>query len=185
MHPKEQEYYQTIQQLLIGQKLKSVFYEELDYQDGKEYWEESSSLHSVDMNVILQLENQALIQIKWDDAFYCYGVGVEPLPKLNSRENLKLIEVSKNPQWVKLVDQKVTSIEVYWDKCKSSETNFLPVAWEMQFGQNNKVWVATMQIENDKPYSFWSDHLTLCFSKQEQAKYFKIELSDKQHRLLL
>lgn len=66
----EIDYINSISSSFIGQKIKEVFYEELNYES--EYWNYSNNIHSVDMNVILQIENGKLLQIKWDNEFYCY-----------------------------------------------------------------------------------------------------------------
>ena len=99
MTEKEKKYYDRIKTNLIGQKIKEVFYEELNYETELEYWEYSNEIHSVDMNVIFQLENGQIIQIKWDNEFYCYGIGFETLNGITNRDGFKTIRVTENPNW--------------------------------------------------------------------------------------
>ena len=63
MTEKEQEYYERIKSSFIGQTIKEVYYEELDYDTDSEFWEMSNEIHSVDMNVIFRLDNDQLLQI--------------------------------------------------------------------------------------------------------------------------
>lgn len=68
--------------------------------------EYSTDIHSVDMNVIFRLDNNELIQIKWDNEFYCYGIGFEKLTDLNKRERIKTISLTENAKWKKLINKK-------------------------------------------------------------------------------
>ncbi|RXG20122.1 hypothetical protein DSM02_2774 [Leeuwenhoekiella polynyae] len=78
---EEKKYYDRIRARFIGRKVIQVYYEELNYDSDAEFWEYTSEIHSVDMNVIFQFDNNDLIQIKWDNEFYCYGIGFEELKK--------------------------------------------------------------------------------------------------------
>ncbi|OJJ20170.1 hypothetical protein BKI52_17000 [marine bacterium AO1-C] len=171
MHKQEQIYYQQIQDFLLSRRVTEVFYEELDYQDGQGHWEESNECHSLDLNIILQLDNQELVQIKWDNEFYAYGLGLEKVSQLNPREGIKIINASSHQNWTSLINQRIVSIHIYWDECNSSDTNFLPTVWEVQFEHHHKIWIATVEIYEGKMTSFWANHLTIFFSREEAIKY--------------
>ncbi len=180
MTKKEQAYYNLIQRALVGRKIQNVYYEELDYQNGEEYWKVSDSCHSIDMNVILELDNKELIQIKWDNEFYCYGIGIEQLKKLDYREGIKTMAVSQNESWTELINNSLVEINVYWDECQSSSTNYLPQSWELKFENDKNIWVSALEIKEDSSLSYWADHLTILFSEKEQEKY-KLKKASTQH----
>lgn len=93
---KEEEYIESIDSNFVGRKIKKVFYEEINYEIDSEFWEHSQNIHSIDMNVIFQLDNGKLLQIKWDNEFRCYGIGFEELSEIRFREGFKTINVTAN-----------------------------------------------------------------------------------------
>lgn len=111
---KEIDYINSISSSFIGQKIKEVFYEELNYES--EYWNYSNNIHSVDMNVILQIENGKLLQIKWDNEFYCYGIGFEEILEMKIKDDINTINVSENSHWKSVIGKTITSIDTDWDE---------------------------------------------------------------------
>ena len=89
MTHREKIYQDRINSDLVGQVIKEVFYEELNNESELEYWEHSNEIHSIDMNVILHLESGKIIQIKWDNEFYCYGIGFEKLQEIKKKKAQK------------------------------------------------------------------------------------------------
>lgn len=184
MTEKEQKYYERIKSSFIGQKIKEVYYEELDYNTDSEFWEMSDEVHSIDMNVIFRFQNDQLLQIKWDNEFYCYGIGFEILTELNKREGIKTINVSDNSNWKKFFDKKITEIKVLWDISEGKITTYLkgkilkkennvtklPQTWELNF-ENESIWISTIEIHNEKIAKFWTDHLSIIFTEKEQKKH--------------
>ncbi|UKM66584.1 hypothetical protein GSB9_03174 [Flavobacteriaceae bacterium GSB9] len=198
MTDKELKYYDRINSTFIGRKIIEVFYQELDYETDSEYWEHSSDLHSVDMNVIFRLDNNELIQIKWDNEFYCYGIGFDKLTELKKKEGFKTISLTDNLNWKKLKEKKITEIVVLWDESYSQEVEKvnnefvtkgekkpikLPQTWQIEFG-NEKIWISALEIkENKKDNYYWADHLTIIFTDKEQENYKLIKNASTQHRV--
>ena len=193
MTDKEQKYYERIKSSFIGQTIKEVYYEELDYDTDSEFWEMSDEIHSVDMNVIFKLDNDELVQIKWDNEFYCYGIGFENLQEIIKREGFKTINVSNNSNWEKLIGKTINEIKVLWDiskvvtatysgnkiiKTENSITK-LPQTWELNL-DNEKVWISALEIDDDKRTNFCADHLSVIFTTCEQEKYKLIEKASTQ-----
>lgn len=196
MTDKEQKYYDTIRDLLIGRKITDVYYEELDYQNNTDYWELTADTHSIDMNVIFHLDNQDLIQIKWDNEFYCYGIGLERLEKLDYRENVKTIKVTGNQNWTELIDKEITDINVLWEIEDTKEHHYknnkltetkdvtiiLPQTWELTFNNDKTIWISALELRDNEEPSYWADHLTVFFTDQGQEKY-KLKKASAQQRL--
>jgi hypothetical protein len=183
----EQKYYNSIKSIFIGRKIVEVFYEELNYETKLEYWEYSNHIHSIDMNLIFKLDNGELIQIKWDNEFYPYGIGFEKLQELNFRNEVKTINVTSNQNWKTLLQKEITSIKVFWDISeikrvtttkmfffKFSKTKKItikiPQSWEIEF-ENSKIWVSTLEIIDESKANFWTDHLTLFFNKNSTVEF--------------
>ena len=193
---KELKYYHRINSAFIGRKIIEVYYEELDYKTDSEFWEHSTDIHSVDMNVIFRLDNNELIQIKWDNEFYCYGIGFEKLNEINIREGIKTIKLTENKNWAKLIGKEISEIIVLWDisegitkeyknnrVIKSEKTiTKLPQTWQIEFGVE-KIWVSALEIKEDGTNSYWADHLTILFNNSEQEKYQLIKNASTQHRI--
>ena len=193
MTDKEQKYYERIKSSFIGQTIKEVYYEELDYDTDSEFWEMSDEIHSVDMNVIFKLDNDQFMQIKWDNEFYCYGVGFENLQGIIKREGFKTINVSNNSNWEKLIGKTISEIKVLWDISEGLTANYsenkiikkensitkLPQTWELNL-DNEKVWISALEIDDDKRTNFWADHLSVIFTTREQEKYKLIEKASTQ-----
>lgn len=185
MTKQEQIYYDRIQDLLLGRKVTKVFYEELDYQTGEEHWRLSEFCHSVDMNVILELDGNELIQIKWDNTFGCYGIGLESLNELNERVGIKTLRIDDNDSWSAVLNQKLVNLQVSWDAMVSSpltspSTIFLPQTWAFNFENGEILWISAFETREGLAHSFWADHLTVLFSLEELEKYNLVEAS-KQH----
>jgi hypothetical protein len=196
MTEKEKKYYDRIKSSLIGQKIKEVFYEELDYETELEYWEYSNEIHSIDMNVIFQLENGQIIQIKWDNEFYCYGIGFEILKGITKRDGFKTIDVTENPNWKNLIGKKISGINILWDISEGITTEYcgnrivksentitkLPQSWEFKF-ENSKIWISALEIKDGETDSFWADHLSVFFTNNGQEKHELIKNASTQQRL--
>lgn len=194
MTEKEQKYYERIKSSFIGQTIKEVYYEELDYDTDSEFWEMSDEIHSVDMNVIFRLDNDQLLQIKWDNEFYCYGIGFENLPEILKREGLKTIDVSNNSNWKRFINKTINGIEVFWDISegvtstysgnnilkKEKSTTKTPQTWELNF-ENEKVWISALEIDEENQTNFWADHLSIIFTNREQVKHQLIEKASEQY----
>jgi hypothetical protein len=193
MTEKEQKYYERIKSSFIGQTIKEVYYEELVYDSDSEFWEISDEIHSVDMNVIFRLDNDQLLQIKWDNEFYCYGIGFETLPEIIKREGFKTINVSNHSNWKKIIDKTINGIKVLWDISEGLTTTYsgnriikkeysitkLPQTWELDF-DNEKIWISALEIDDEKRANFWADHLSVIFTNSEQEKYKLIEKASTQ-----
>ena len=183
MTEKERKYYHRIESTLIGQKVKQVYYKEINWEkDNSSFWEFSKDIHSVDMNIIFQLENGKLIQIMWDNEFYSYGVGLTILKKLeDEKEGFKTFNVSENPNWEKLIGKEISGIRILWSiineykkyqviRTEKTITK-LPQTWELSFNQD-KVWIAALEInKNELDNYYLADHLSIFFSKKDEEKY--------------
>ncbi len=199
MTEKESKYYDRIKSELIGQKVCEVYYEEVNWEtDDSEFWEFSTDIHSVDMNVIFRLENGKLIQIMWDSEFYSYGVGftiIDKLEKEKEKEGFKILNVSESENWKKLIGEKISGIGILWDISEGITTEYkndrvvksekaitkLPQTWELSFDKN-KIWIATLEIKEDESDNYyWADHLTILFSNEAQEKYKLCENASSQH----
>lgn len=198
MTEKEQKYYERIKSHFIGQKIKEVYYEELDYGSDCEYWELSDEIHSVDMNVILKLENHQLLQIKWDNEFYPYGVGFANISKITVKKGFKIINVSNHSNWKRFIGKTIYGINIFWDTSESAPVcsygkqvfkkeksiTKLPQTWEFNI-ENTKVWIATLEIYDEKRIIFWADHLSVFFSKRAQEKIQLLQNTHSQHYITL
>ena len=194
MIDKEQKYYNRILSKLIGRSIVDVFYEELDYQNKLEYWEFSKDIHSVDMNIIFRLDNNDLIQIKWDAEFYSYGVGFENLSQIEDKDLTKIISIKENNNWKKVLNEKITDLIIYWDNCtennsnqgkNNSEKNFIqiPSIWEIEF-QEQKIWISTFEIKEESDNIFWADHLTIFFNDKNELKNELVGSASTQQRFI-
>lgn len=182
---KEVNYHNRIISTFIGQKIEAIFYEEINYEENKEYWEFSKIIHSIDMNVIMKFSNGKLIQLFWDNEFESYGIGFIEIFELETKEGYKLIQVSDNINWKNIIGKTISAIKVYWDESESQSLqkvfNYLipigrkthirlPLTWEINFEGEN-LWISTLELrENGNPY-YWADHLTIMFSEDDANKY--------------
>lgn len=199
MTAKEKIYYKRIHSTFIGRKIVEVFYQELDDQTDAEYWEHSTDIHSIDMNVIFRLDNEELFQIKWDNEFYCYGIGFEQLTELTLNKQLKLINLTENSNWKPLLGKSITEVLVLWDESYHQEIESvnnefitqgnktpikLPQTWQMEFG-NEKIWISALEIKEVGEDYYWADHLTVLFTEQGQEQYKLLKNTSRQHAVSL
>lgn len=199
MTDKERQYYKRINSTFIGRKILEVFYEELNYESDtdSEFWEHSADIHSIDMNIIFRLDNDELIQIKWDNEFYSYGIGFEKLNRLSTKDGFKIIKLTDNPKWKMLIEKTITEITVLWDRIYSQEVECmnneyvttgdkksikLPQTWQIEFG-NKMIWVSALEIKENETDYYWADHLTILFTKEGQEKYNLIKNASTQQRV--
>lgn len=196
MTTKEKNYYENITTNLIGQKISEVYYEEINYEAIIEFWEHSTEIHSIDMNVILKLENGRILQIKWDNEFHCFGIGLEILEKMKQQPSgMKIINVSNHANWSKILNKKITGITVFWDTINSIEnaelkndselktvTKKLPQTWEIEV-EDEKLWISTLEINEGGHDYYWSDNLTVFFTEASLQKYELIENADENYIL--
>lgn len=196
MTEKKDLYHAKIRNSQIGRKIKDVFYQVIKYDNDTEYWNLDSMIHSVDINVIFKLDNGKFIQIKWDNEFYSYGVGLENLDEGVKQLGLKTINLNSNSLWTNIINKEITEISVLWDiddhakettfdKCKAVSTRefsiHVPQTWEIQFNFDNKLWISALEIKQNENPNFWADHLTLFFDNNGQEKYQLIKTASIQH----
>ncbi len=194
---REQKYYERIRSSFIGQKIKEVYYLELDYDSDTEFWKTSDEFHSVDMAIVFKLNNNRLLQVKWDSEFHCYGIGFERLSEITKKEGLKTSNVSNNYNWKKIINKKITAIKILWDtnedltvmhpknKLPKKENNpiKIPLTWEISF-YDVKIWISALEIDNEKRPNFWADHLSVLFTNREQEKYQLIKNASLEYNIL-
>lgn len=103
------------------------------------------------MNVIFKLDNGKIIQIKWDNEFYCYGVGFEVLEKIELKDDvIKTINVTNHLNWKNILNKKITEVSVFWETISSFVghslsdeilnnplVNKLPQTWEVEVEDKN------------------------------------------------
>lgn len=196
MIDKKELYYEKIRNNLIGHKISEVFYQEINYEKIIEYWDFAPMIHSVDMNIIFKLENGKIIQIKWDNEFYCYGIGFEIIDKINNQEGFKIINLTSNSVWTNLINNEIAGINILWDidenvKQETLKNNkvvstreisiHVPQTWEIRFEKGEKIWISALEIKDDKQFFYWQDHLTLFFDNDGQEKYELIKKASAQH----
>ena len=189
-------YYDRIRNNLIGRKIKEVFYQEINYNESAEYWNFAPMIHSVDMNVIIKLDNDKIIQIKWDNEFYCYGIGLENIDKIDNQEGFKTINLTLNSAWINLIDKEITGIKVLWDIDEHAKEQTMdkgrvistrefsihvPQTWEIEFESDKKIWISALEIMENGDAHYWDDHLTLFFDNNGQEKYELIKKASAQH----
>lgn len=176
MTTKEATYYQAIYSAFIGKKIVEVFYQELAYEANSEFWDLSENIHSVDLNVIFKLDNDELIQIIWDNEFYCYGIGFKKIDNIKCKQSVKTINLTQNKYWQQLIGKQITEVNVLWDMDKVTSTQYkndkliktkddiinLPQTWQLNFG-NEKVWISALEIKDDGEVVYWANHLTNAF----------------------
>lgn len=196
MTTKEKNYYENITTNLIGQKISEVYYEEINYDAIIDFWEHSTEIHSIDMNVIFKLENEKIIQIKWDNEFHCFGVNLEILDKMKPKQDgMKIINISNHPNWSKILNKKITGITIFWDMVNCIEktelknnsegksiTKKIPQTWEIDV-ENEKLWISTLEINEGGHDYYWSDNLTVFFTEASLQKYELIENADENYIL--
>lgn len=182
---KEIAYLKKTNSTFIGQKIVEVYYEEINYESEIEYWNFSENVHSVDMNIIFKLENGKLLQIKWDNEFYSYGIGFEEINELRIKDGFKIINVTENKNWRSKILKNIISINVYWDEAdiKSYQEVFgimipkgkekqirLPLTWEIKIS-DEKVYISAFEITENRSNIYWADHLTVNFNETDLIKY--------------
>ena len=194
MTTKEINYYERIASSLIGQKIVEIYYEEINHDPILEFWEYSSEIHSIDINVLFKLDNGKIIQIKWDNEFYSYGVGFEVLEKIELKNDIfKTINVTNHLNWKNILNKKITEVSVFWetinsfvDNSLSNEilnntlVNKLPQTWEVKV-EGEKIWISTLEIRREGSVLYWADHLTILFSEKSQQKFKLNELANKKN----
>jgi len=193
MKYNKKQYYQNIKEQFIGASIQEVYYEVLNtFDESDTYldWEISQNIHSIDMNIIFKLDNGKLIQLFWDSNFYCYGIGLEVLSHFEEKESIKLINVSENVKISGIIGYRISDILVSWDILESYDVdnkghfdnthiarNYVPTLWQILFNENINMWIATLEISDNKDPYHWADHLTVFFNRTEIVKY-KLELEN-------
>ena len=153
------------------------------------------------MNVIFQLENSQIIQIKWDNEFNCYGIGLENLKEITKRKGIKTIRVTENINWKKLIGKRISGINILWEINEGTITEInskwifkftktinvtskLPQSWEIKF-ENSIIWISALEIKDEETEFFCADHLSVFFTNNGQEKYELIKKASTQHSIKL
>lgn len=175
----EEEYYNSLCGNLLGRKIEKAYYQQVSHRNKPEYWRLSEFYHSVEMNVVLLLDNKELVQINWGSEYGTCAVEFERLNQLSDHESLSTMMVPAGEAWDELIQQKITEIKVH---LLSGASGFLPHALELNFENDEAVWIAAMEIEeNSAPY-YAADHLTVLFH-QEFADKYRLEEKSVVHSL--
>lgn len=181
----EDEYIDRINSTFVGREIVKIFYEEINYSINSTCWEHSKNIHSIDMNVIFQLDNGNLLQIKWDNEFGCYGIGFEELTEIKLKDGFKIINVTENENWINKINQEICSVEVNWETIHSREyqpfltvyipklkkkITRLPMTWKIKI-QEEYIWISAIEIKESKNIYYTADHLSVFFKEDDVEKY--------------
>ncbi|REC50825.1 hypothetical protein DRF62_18530 [Chryseobacterium piscium] len=181
----ENRYIDRINSNFVGKKIEKIFYEEIGYEIDSEFWEHSKNIHSIDMNVIFQLDTGKILQIKWDNEFGCYGVGFEELSEIKFKDGFKIIDVTENQNWIDKINREISSVEVYWANIESQYHSFLtiyitkgrkkitrlPMTWKINI-QEESIWISAFEITESENNYYKADHLSVFFKEENFEKYF-------------
>lgn len=182
----ENRYIDRINSNFVGKKIEKIFYEEIGYEIDSEFWEHSKNIHSIDMNVIFQLDTGKILQIKWDNEFGCYGVGFEELSEIKFKDGFKIIDVTENQNWIDKINREISSVEVYWANIESQEYHSfltiyitkgrkkitrLPMTWKINI-QEESIWISAFEITESENNYYTADHLSVFFKEENFEKYF-------------
>lgn len=162
----EDKYTHRINLNFVGRKIEKIFYEEIGYEIHHECWEHSKNIHSIDMNVIFQLDTGKLLQIKWDNEFACYGIGFEELLEIKFKDGFKVIDVTENQNWIDKINREISSVEIYWKKITR-----LPMTWKINI-QEESIWISAFEITESENNYYTADHLSVFFKEEDVEKYF-------------
>jgi len=53
--------------------------------------------------------------VKWDNEFYCYGIGFEKLDTIDNQVGFKTINLTSDSIWTNLIDKEIIGVKVLWD----------------------------------------------------------------------
>ena len=186
MEDKKQKYFYSLKNNLVGQSIKEIFYDEMDYGNNIQDWNLSENIHSIDLDVIFKMNNNKLVQVNWDNEFYNYGINIKVLNKINNIEGFNTIDLTSNSKWIKLLNKKILNVQVLWYIEKNVKDNIydnnrniseksiqieLPQTLEIKFETNDKIWISTVEILKDNEINYCADNLTIFFDEKELLKY--------------
>jgi hypothetical protein len=194
MTDEQKTYHKLLAAALKGRKIQKVFYEEFQDEKGLEYWKVNEHVHSVDRNLIFELDDGNRFQLRSHDEFYptCQGVSGAYLDEVRDSEACKVIEVSDHPAWQGLRSSRISELMVYWEiweARKKNDTGYvhfeinLPKTLKLRFESGEKLWISAVEIMDDPVPGIWSDSLTLAFDQVGQAQYALTESSRVQYLL--
>jgi hypothetical protein len=196
MNKKENTYQRNIDDILVGRSIKEVHYVCVDYQSEIEIWNLNSGIHSIDMYISFVLDNDVIAQIKWDNEFHCYGLGIAQIDNLDGYTGYDLVEMTSNHKWKQLKDIQISNVQVFWDRDKlnyveiqdnvttktGNEKVTLPQTWEIKFEDKKSIWISAFEIRDDESPNYWADNLTVFFERGLLEEYKLITSTQQMYK---
>ena len=157
---------------LIDQKIKEVYYWEIDYDtDSPEY--DCGDSHSLDFGVSFITETNEEFYIIWDKQYFQFDIKFSKgsfRSEMKEGTNPKIHDVSKHPLWVELINHPIKSAESIWDNQTKAPREIVTT-----FDNNKTVIFSCIEVRKDGTVFEFADHISVFFSL-ESARRFGVNL---------
>jgi hypothetical protein len=156
----------------VGQKIVKVVYRGIKYENNEYFFFSDPRFDSLDFGVEFTFSNGATRSITWGSTYSQYDLLILDESLFEADEHSTL-DVTHQSRWSDLLDQKITSAEVFFsydDRIYKSEVYY---PQDILFGFENglEVVISALEIRSDSFCSSMQDHITIFFDS-ETARLF-------------
>ena len=134
---------------IIGSSLSSVTYVELNRSNHDYHFQD---IHTVDFGVELRFSNGDMLHFSWDEelSHFSIDLGAIPFSKRFILAEMQKWEVVKEKEWQRLLNTKVTDVNIRWDWLKSRRGTkyYVPQDLVISFSNGESVTLCVGEYEN-------------------------------------
>lgn len=170
---------------LIGKKIVSVGYAEIDY--GKlenrpsepYYHTHYENIHTIDFSIFMHTDQNEKLEFHWDSKFFQYDIGL----KINGKSDFsgcKHWNLTDHEIWSNILNLEIKDVKLGWEKVNTEESNgfketIYPQDITLTFENGKNIFISAAQFlnQNDKEAFGMSDNL-LITDNEELARMTKI-----------
>lgn len=169
---------------LLGLTISRVEYSEIDYNDTTPtpyYSTHYRDIDTVDFSIFLYCDNNAAVEIYWDDEFFQFGIGIK-IDQPSDFTVTKKWDVTNNSLWKSFIGEKIIDVKIGWEtattideKEHKTEHFIYPQDLTITFSNHKNIFVSAAGFLHEKASEVYGmlDNLTVTHN-EELAKKVKM-----------
>ncbi len=166
--------YESLVQLLDGEKIQQVEYFEIRYDDYETDFYSRSNFDSLDYGLNRKMRSGQVFGLIWGSEFTQYGVSVLQNSLQSEVSECREIDVTSPPKWSPLCNAKIAETEVDWSWVKvvglfKKKIDY-PQRITLIFENGAVLVVSAFEIREDTHFGM-ADNITVFFNRESALKY--------------
>ncbi len=174
---KRTAYEQLVRSLLLGRRIESVRYYEIEYEQGYVGWRAHPEVgHFLDHGLDFRMADGSECNFTWDAAFNQFDIAVRSGSLRDELTAFHVFDVTNVEPWITVARHPISRVEIYWSWCdwttgERSERRYFPEDIELFFGEEVVLICCRQYIPESDALFGMSDEVAVVFDLDTARRY--------------